>query len=125
MTMPSENRADPNQSEGNQVSRQISRAQAETNEARAANLAAYVSPPTPRRWGGRVILGMQKMVNKVLAGRVVQIQEQVIDQDTELSELAHDMGELSAQVVQMNRMLRSIDERLARLEATNKLPDPK
>ena len=124
MTMPSEDREDPTQSEIGGGGLQGSFSQFETNEANAADQAAYVPPSRPRRWAGRAILGMQKVVDKVLAGRVTQLQGQVIDQDRELSELAHDVGELTAQAVQVNRMLRSIDERLARLEATNKSSDP-
>jgi len=124
MTMPSENREESNQGEGGKDGRQGSVTHSEASEASAADQAAYVPPSRPRRWGGRAILGMQKVFDKVLAGRVVQLQEQVIDQDRELSELAHDVAELTAQVVQVNRMLHSIDERLARLEATNKSSDP-
>ncbi len=117
MSMPSENKDGSNQIAPDSHS--------EADSSRAADQAAYVPPSAARSWGGRAILGMQRVVDKVLAGRVVQLQDQVIDQDRELSELAHDMGELSAQVVQLNRMLHSIDERLARLEASNKSPDPK
>jgi len=124
MTMPSENREESNQGEGGKGDRQGSVSLSEVNEATAADQAAYVPPSRPRRWGGRAILGLQKVFDKVLAGRLVQLQGQVIDQDRELSELAHDVAELTAQVVQMNRMLHSIDERLVRLEATNKLSDP-
>ena len=124
MTTPSENREDPNQRENKNGGLQGTFSQAEANEASAADQAAYVPPSRPRSWGGRAILRMQKVVDKVLAGRIVQLQGQVIDQDRELSDLAHDVGELTAQVVQMNRMLRSIDERLARLEAMNKSSDP-
>jgi uncharacterized coiled-coil protein SlyX len=124
MTMPSENKEESNQGEGGKDSRQSSVSHSEASEATAADQAAYLPPSRPRRWGGRVILGLQKVFDKVLAGRLVQLQGQVIDQDRELSELAHDVAELTAQVVQMNRMLHSIDERLVRLEATNKLSDP-
>jgi uncharacterized coiled-coil protein SlyX len=124
MTMPSENREESNQGEGGKDGRQGSVTHSEANEAIAADQAAYVPPSRPRRWGGRAILGMQKLFDKVLAGRVVQLQGQVIDQDRELSELAHDVAELTTQVVQANRMLHSIDERLARLEAMNKSSDP-
>ena len=124
MTTPSENREDPNQSEIRKGGLQSSFSQAEANVAGAADQAAYVPPSRPRSWGGRAILRMQKVVDKVLAGRIVQLQGQVIDQDRELSDLAHDVGELTAQVVQMNRMLSSIDERLARLEAMNNSSDP-
>jgi len=124
MTMPSENREESKQGEGGKDGRQGSVTHSEANEAIASDQAAYVPPSRPRRWGGRAILGMQKLFDKVLAGRVVQLQGQVIDQDRELSELARDVAELTTQVVQANRMLHSIDERLARLEAMNKSSDP-
>jgi hypothetical protein len=125
--MPVEMREDPNHDEiklaGPKDGSSLNKAGV-AGEASAANEAAYIPPPIPRRWAGRAILSLQKIVDKVLAGRVVQLQGQVIEQDRELSDLVHDMGELTAQVVQMNRRLHSIDERLTHLEETNKLSDP-
>ena len=76
------------------------------SEAAAADMAAHVPPSTHRKWAGRAILTMQKIVDKLLAGRVSQLQGQVIDQDKELAELTRDVGELTAQVIQMNQMIR-------------------
>ncbi len=98
--------------------------QSEANVARAADQAAYIPPSRPRNWAGRVVLRLQKVFDKVLAGRVVQLQGQVIEQDRELSDLAHDVGELTTQLIQVNRRLQAIDQRLAGLEATNRPPDP-
>ena len=119
--MAEENREDPNPGEFKKGRLKDGLTQ---DEASAADQSAYVPPSAPGRWGGRAILGLQKIIDKVLAGRVVQLQGQVIEQDKELSELTHDIGQLNAQVVQMNRRLRSIDERLARLEEMNNSPDP-
>jgi len=75
-----------------------------------------------KRWGGRTILTLQSAYDKLVAGRVNQLQTQVTTQDRELSELSHDIAELTAQVIQMNRLLHSLEERLSRLE-TDKTPD--
>ena len=76
-------------------------------------------------WGGRAALTLQGVYNKLVAGRVNQIQAQVIDQDRELSEMARDQAELIAQISQMNRRLQEVEERLAQLEAGDKLADVK
>jgi uncharacterized coiled-coil protein SlyX len=72
-----------------------------------------------RKWGGRGILGLQRAYDKLLAGRVSQLQTQAIEQDRELADLAHDVAELRAQVNQMNRILQSIEQRLAHLEESD------
>lgn len=121
---PSKDREEANQDKVGNGELPGNLTQVEANEARAADQAAYVPPSRPRNWAGRAVLRLQKVFDKLLAGRVVQLQGQVIDQDRELSELAHDVGELTAQLIQVNRRLLVIDQRLARLEATNKPPDP-
>ena len=89
-----------------------------TNEEaiRAAEEVAHDTLPASMRTGGQAINSVKKIYYKVVAGRLSQLQQQVIDQDRELSELAHDVGQLTAQVTQMNRLLKGIDERLAHLE---------
>ena len=87
--------------------------------ALAAEQAAYIQPSEPRKLGGRLILALQALVNKVFAGRIVQIQDQVIDQDRELSDLAHDLAELSTLVGQLNRQQQAINKRLAKLETSD------
>ncbi len=66
--------------------------------------------------GGRAALNLQKAYDKLVAGRVTQLQSQVIEQDRELSDLAHDIAQLTAQIKQMNHLLESLDERLTSLE---------
>jgi len=66
--------------------------------------------------GGRAILTLQGAYDKLVAGRITQIQSQLVDQDRELSETIHDVAELSTQITQMNRRLQELEDRLARLE---------
>lgn len=66
--------------------------------------------------GGRAILTLQGAFDKLVAGRITQIQSQLIDQDRELSETVHDVAALSTQITQMNRRLKELEERLSRLE---------
>jgi hypothetical protein len=42
--------------------------------------------------------------------------ERLVAQDQAHSQLVYDLAELTAQLAQMNRLLQSVDERLARLE---------
>lgn len=65
---------------------------------------------TLSRWGGRAILALQSVYDKMLAGRLNQLQAQVIEQDREISQLAHDLAEMSTQVGQMNRRLSALEE---------------
>ncbi len=67
--------------------------------------------------GGRAILTLQGAYDKLVGGRITQIQSQLVDQDRELSETAHDVAELSTQITQMNRRLQELEERLAHLES--------
>ncbi len=62
------------------------------------------------RWGGRAILALQSVYDKMLAGRLNQLQAQVIEQDREISQLAHDLAEMSTQVEQMNHRLSALEE---------------
>ena len=97
---------------------------ADAADRTAADRAAYLPPSAAGRWGGRAILRLQKVVDKLLAGRVSQLQGQVIEQDREIATLTHDVGELTAQIVQMNRLLHAIDERLTDLENQKRSTDP-
>ena len=65
------------------------------------------------RWGGRVILALQSAYDKMLAGRLRQLQSQVIEQDREISQLARDLAQMSTQVEQMNRRLLDLEEETA------------
>lgn len=44
----------------------------------------------------------------------------LVEQDRDYSTMVHDNGELTAQLIQMNRLLQALDERLARMEAGQK-----
>lgn len=91
----------------------------------AGDPAGQGRPGFLNAWGGRAALGLQGAYNKLVAGRVSQIQSQVIDQDRELSEMARDQAELVAQITQMNRRLQEVEERLAQLKAGDKPADVK
>jgi hypothetical protein len=45
-----------------------------------------------------------------------QIQYQLIEQDKTQTNTVHDTAEITAQLVQMNRLLQALEERLAQLE---------
>ncbi len=90
---------------------------------RKAEDEAHIQPPPARRVGGRLILFLQRLVDKLLGGRLVQLRDQVIAQDRELSVFAQDVAELSIMVVQLNRRLEELDLRLASLEEPLKPPD--
>lgn len=90
---------------------------------RKAEIAAHIQPSPARRIGGRVILAIHRLIDKLLGGRLVQMQDQVINQDRELSALTRDIADLSLMVVQLNRRLEALDERLAQLEAPLEPPD--
>jgi hypothetical protein len=75
------------------------------------------------KWYVRAILQQQNEFNRLTVQHLQEIQGQMEDvngrlvaQDRDQSDLAHDVGELTAQLVQTNRLLQSIDDRLSRLE---------
>ncbi len=90
---------------------------------RKAEEEGHIQPPPMRRVGGRLILVLQRLVDKMLGGRLIQMRDQVIEQDRELSVLAQDIAELSIMIVQLNRQLEELDLRLASLEEPIKPPD--
>ena len=69
------------------------------------------------RWYVRPLLQQQNKFNRLLVERLHDHEQRLLAQDREQSALAHDLAELEAQLVQTNRLLASIDERLARLES--------
>lgn len=76
------------------------------------------------KWYVRAILQQQNEFNRLTVQHLEGIQSQMEDingrliaQDRDQSGLTHDLGELTAQLIQTNRLLQSIDERLSRLEA--------
>jgi hypothetical protein len=75
------------------------------------------------KWYVRAILQQQNEFNRLtvrhqeyLQERLWEFDRRLIDQDRDQSVLSHNLAELSAGLNQMNRLLQSIDERLARLE---------
>jgi hypothetical protein len=75
------------------------------------------------KWYVRAILQQQNEFNRLavrhqeyLQERFWEMDRRLIDQDRDQSVLSHNLAELSAGLNQMNRLLQSIDERLARLE---------
>ena len=72
------------------------------------------------KWVIRPIIRQQNEFNNLIVQQMSnaesQIFEQVIEQDREQTVLIREMGELSLQLKQMNRLLEAIDGRLARLE---------
>jgi hypothetical protein len=69
------------------------------------------------KWYAKMVPGQKQVIDKLVELRLDEFQEHLASLDRGDSDLAHDLAELSAQVVQMNRLLESIDQRLARLEA--------
>lgn len=69
------------------------------------------------RWYVRPLLEQQNRFNRLLVERLHDHEQRLIAQDREQANLTHDLAELTAQLVKTNRLLASIDERLARLEA--------
>jgi hypothetical protein len=72
------------------------------------------------KWVIRPIIQQQNEFNMLVVQQISsfedQIFEQIIEQDREQTVLIREMGELSLQVTQMNRLLELIDGRLASLE---------
>ena len=72
------------------------------------------------KWVMRPVMQQQNEFNALIVQQMNnfegQIFEQVIEQDREQTVLIREMGELSVQLKQMNRLLEAIDGRLAGLE---------
>lgn len=69
------------------------------------------------RWYVRALVQQQSRFNRLVAERLAEQDERLLEQDGEQTALVHDLAELSAQLAQANRLLSSIEQRLARLEA--------
>lgn len=69
------------------------------------------------KWYVRPLLQQQNHFNQLVVQRLRDQELRLIEQDREQTALTHDLAELTAQLTQANRLLTSIDERLARLEA--------
>ncbi|MFZ0545042.1 MAG: hypothetical protein WAM60_06375 [Candidatus Promineifilaceae bacterium] len=75
------------------------------------------------KWYVRAIVQQQNEFNRLtlaqleeVAARFEALDGRLVAQDQDQSALIHDVGELTTQLVQTNRLLQSIDERLSRLE---------
>ena len=75
------------------------------------------------QWYVRPLLQQQNRLNRLLVERLHDHEQRLIAQDREQTALTHDLAELTAQLVQTNRLLASIDQRLARLEAAAPSPE--
>ena len=69
------------------------------------------------KWYMQSILQQQNQLNRRLSEQSVQLQLQLSDQDHELSIMAHDMAEITNQLIQMNQMLIAIEAKMAQLES--------
>ena len=69
------------------------------------------------RWYVRPLLQQQNEFNRLIVNLVQEHDTWLIAQDREQTDLIHNTAELTSQLIQMNHLLQSIDDRLARLEA--------
>lgn len=69
------------------------------------------------KWFVRAILQQQNEFNALLVSRLHDIDERLIAQDRDTTLLRHDLAEVTVQLIQTNRLLAGIEERLARLES--------
>ncbi len=69
------------------------------------------------KWYMRSILQQQNQLNRRLSEQTAQLQLQLSDQDHELSIMAHDMAEITNQLIQMNQMLIAIETKMTQLES--------
>jgi len=69
------------------------------------------------KWYMQSILQQQNQLNRRLSEQTAQLQLQLSDQDHELSIMAHDMAEITNQLIQMNQLVIAIEAKLAQLEA--------
>jgi hypothetical protein len=68
------------------------------------------------KWYVRSLLQQQNRFNLLIARQLREQETRLIAQDREQTDLVHDLAAVSAQLAQANRLLASIDARLARLE---------
>lgn len=69
------------------------------------------------KWYVRPLLQQQNEFNHLAAQAIREHDEWLIALDREQTALNHNTAELTAQLIQMNRLLHSVDEKLSRLEA--------
>jgi GT2 family glycosyltransferase len=68
------------------------------------------------KWALRHVIQQQNDINRQIVTRLQLMDERLVAQDQAHSQLVYDVAEMGLQLAQMNRLLQSIDERLARLE---------
>ena len=76
------------------------------------------------KWYVRAIVQQQNEFNRLTVAQFQEVEKIVTDmnsrlvaQDQDQSNLTHDLGQLTAQLIQTNRLLQSIDDRLSNLES--------
>jgi hypothetical protein len=69
------------------------------------------------KWYIRPLLRQQNEFNQLIAQSIYEQNEWLIAQDHEQTANNHNIAELTVQLIQTNRLLHSIDERLSRLES--------
>lgn len=69
------------------------------------------------KWYVRSLLQQQNEFNRLIAQSIQEHDKWLIAQDHEQTAHNRDTAELTAQLIQTNRLLRSIDDRLTRLES--------
>jgi hypothetical protein len=69
------------------------------------------------KWYVRPLLQQQNEFNHLVVRTIREHDDWLIALDRDQTALNHNTAELTAQLIQMNRLLHSVDERLSRLEA--------
>lgn len=69
------------------------------------------------KWYVRPLLQQQNEFNRLITQAIQEHDEWLIALDREQTALTHNTAEITAQLIQMNRLLQSVDEKLSRLEA--------
>ena len=70
------------------------------------------------KWYVRTLVQQQNEFNQLVAQSILEHDEWLIAQDHEQTMNTRDIAELTTQLIQTNRLLRSIDERLTHLESS-------
>ena len=69
------------------------------------------------KWYVRPLLQQQNEFNHLVAHAIQEHDEWLISLDRDQTTLNHNLAELTARLIQTNRLLNSVDERLSHLEA--------
>jgi ubiquinone biosynthesis protein UbiJ len=83
--------------------------------------AAWNSVAT--KWYVRPLLAQQNDFNRLVAQQIGDQGQQLIALDREQTQHSHDTAALAAQVVQLERRLHSLEERLAQIESDGRAGD--